>query len=231
MRTKVALLLVAFAFLLASVANGNAQQNPPAGGAGGGRGGAQAGGGGQAPGGPGPGGPAPAGGGRGPQPPPFAVASNSMADGSFLAAKYTCTAGAEAVSPQLRWMNAPRDTISFVVITHDMEPRPRKGVDDILHWMVWNIPATATQLPEAVASNTQQLPDGSTQTNGNPGQGGNSGYRPPCPPAGPSHHYAFELYAVDQKLDLPPTATRADVMKAIDGHISAHAALIVPYHQ
>ena len=51
------------------------------------------------------------------------------------------------------------------------------------------------------------------------------------PPAGPSHHYAFELYAVDQKLDLPLTATRADVMKALDGHISAHAALIVPYHQ
>ena len=43
--------------------------------------------------------------------------------------------------------------------------------------------------------------------------------------------YGAELYAIDQKLDLPPTATRADVMKAIDGHISAHAALIVPYHQ
>ena len=216
MRTKVALVLLAFAFLLASVANGNAQQNPPAGGAAG----APAGG--QAPAG---------GGGRGPQPPPFAVMSNSMADGSFLAVKYTCTAGAQAVSPQLRWVNPPRDTISFVLITHDMEPRPRKGVDDILHWMVWNIPASASQLPEAVANNTQQLPDGSLQTNGNPGQGGIAGYRPPCPPAGPSHHYAFELYAVDQKLDLPPTATRGDVMKALDGHISAHAALIVPYHQ
>jgi Raf kinase inhibitor-like YbhB/YbcL family protein len=216
MRTKVAFVLLAFAFLLASVANGNAQQNPPAGGAAG----APAGG--QAPAG---------GGGRGPQPPPFAVMSSSMADGSFLAAKYTCTEGARAVSPQLRWVNPPRDTISFVLITHDMEPRPRKGVDDILHWMVWNIPASASQLPEAVANNTQQLPDGSLQTNGNPGQGGIAGYRPPCPPAGPSHHYAFELYAVDQKLDLPLTATRADVMKALDGHISAHAALIVPYHQ
>jgi Raf kinase inhibitor-like YbhB/YbcL family protein len=215
MRTKVAFVLLAFAFLLASVANGNAQQNPPAGGA-------AAPAGGQAPAG---------GGGRGPQPPPFAVMSSSMADGSFLAVKYTCTEGARAVSPQLRWVNPPRDTISFVVITHDMEPRPRKGVDDILHWMVWNIPASASQLPEAVANTTQQLPDGSLQTNGNPGQGGIAGYRPPCPPAGPSHHYAFELYAVDQKLDLPLTATRADVMKAMDGHISAHAALIVPYHQ
>ena len=167
---------------------------------------------------------------RGQQPPPFTVMSTSMTDGSFLAVKYTCTAGPAAVSPDLHWMNAPRDTAGFVVIAHDMEPRPRKGFDDILHWMVWNIPATATQIPEAVPSDAQQLPDGSLQTNGNPGQG-NAGYRPPCPPAGPSHHYAFEVFAVDQKLALPATATRADVLKAMDGHIVAHAALVVPYHQ
>jgi Raf kinase inhibitor-like YbhB/YbcL family protein len=157
--------------------------------------------------------------------------SNAMTDGSFLAVRYTCTAGQAAVSPDLHWMNAPRDTTGFVLIVHDMEPRPRKGVDDILHWIVWNIAPTATQLPEAIPNNTQQLPEGSVQTNGNPGQGGNVGYGPPCPPAGPSHHYAFEVFAVDQRLDLPETATRADVLKAIDGHILAHAALIAPYHQ
>jgi Raf kinase inhibitor-like YbhB/YbcL family protein len=216
MRTKVLLLLTTFACLLASVASGRAQQNPPAGG------------GGQ----PGPGGQGSGqGAGRGQQPPAFAMMSSSMADGSFLAVKYTCTAGPAAVSPDLHWMNAPRDTASFVLIAHDMEPRPRKGVDDILHWMVWNIAPSATQIPEAIPNNAQQLPDGSLQTNGNPGQGGIAGYRPPCPPAGPSHHYAFELFAVDQKLDLPETATRADVLKALDGHILAHAALIVPYHQ
>jgi Raf kinase inhibitor-like YbhB/YbcL family protein len=222
MRTqKVVLLLMSFAFLLAGVANGMAQQNPPAGGNAPARG-AQPAGGGQAP------GPAA---GRAPQPPAFAMMSTSMADGSFLAVKYTCTAGPAAASPDLHWMNAPRDTASFVLIAHDMEPRPRKGVDDILHWMVWNIAPSATQLPEAIPNNSQQLPDGSLQTNGNPGQGGIAGYRPPCPPAGPSHHYAFELFAVDQKLDLPETASRADVLKAMDGHILAHAALIVPYHQ
>jgi Raf kinase inhibitor-like YbhB/YbcL family protein len=157
--------------------------------------------------------------------------STSMADGSFLAVKYTCTAGPAAVSPDLHWTNPPRDTRSYVLIVHDMEPRPRKGLDDILHWMVWNIAPSATQIPEAIPGDTPQLPDGSMQTNGNPGQGGNMGYRPPCPPAGPSHHYAFELFAVDQKLDVPGTATRADIMKGMDGHILAHAALIVPYHQ
>jgi Raf kinase inhibitor-like YbhB/YbcL family protein len=230
MRTKISLLLMASGFLLIGVAMALAQQNPvPAGNAPGTRPGQPAGGP-QGPGGPGPGGPGAGGPGRA-QPPPFAMMSTSMADGSFLAVKYTCTAGPTAVSPDLHWMNAPRDTASFVLIAHDMEPRPRKGLDDILHWMVWNIPATATQIPEAVSSGTQQLPDGSMQTNGNPGQGGNTGYRPPCPPAGPSHHYAFELFAVDQKLDLPGAATRADVLKAMDGHILAHAALITPYHQ
>jgi Raf kinase inhibitor-like YbhB/YbcL family protein len=230
MRTKISLLLMASGFLLIGVAMALAQQNPvPAGNAPGARPGQPAGGP-QGPGGPGPGGPGAGGPGRA-QPPPFAMMSTSMADGSFLAVKYTCTAGPTAVSPDLHWMNAPRDTASFVLIVHDMEPRPRKGLDDILHWMVWNIPATATQIPEAVSSGTQQLPDGSMQTNGNPGQGGNTGYRPPCPPAGPSHHYAFELFAVDQKLDLPGAATRADVLKAMDGHILAHAALITPYHQ
>lgn len=226
MGNKLTVLLATSAFLLAGSALANAQQNPPAGGNAPARAG-QAGAGGQgATGGQG------AGGGGVRQPPPaFAMMSTSMADGSFLALKYTCAAGPAAVSPDLRWINAPRDTASFVLIAHDMEPRPRKGVDDILHWMVWNIPATATQIPEAVPGNTQQLPDGSLQTNGNPGQGGNLGYRPPCPPAGPSHHYAFELFALDRRLDLPESASRADLLKAIDGHILAHAALIVPYHQ
>jgi len=230
MRTKINLLLMASGFLLLGVAMALAQQNPaPAGNAPGARPGQPAGGP-QGPGGPGQGGPGAGGPGR-VQPPAFAMMSTSMADGSFLAVKYTCTAGPAAVSPDLHWMNAPRDTASFVLIVHDMEPRPRKALDDILHWMVWNIPPTATQIPEAVPSNAQQLPDGSMQTNGNPGQGGNSGYRPPCPPAGPSHHYAFELFAIDQKLALPENATRADVLKAMDGHILAHAALIAPYHQ
>ncbi len=144
MRTKVSLLLMALVFLLAGAIGGVAQQNPA--------GPAQPAAGGQGAGG--------QGGGRGQQPPPFAMMSTSMADGSFLAVKYTCTAGPAAVSPDLHWMNAPRDTAGFVLIVHDMEPRPRKGVDDILHWMVWNISPSATQIPEAIPGDTPQLPDG-----------------------------------------------------------------------
>lgn len=180
---------------------------------------------------PGPGGPGGPGGG-GP-PPPLRLMSGDVTDGTQLAAKFTCAAGADAMSPGLRWVQAPRETASFVLIVHDMEPRPRKGNDDILHWMVWNLPATANQLPQGIPSNIAELPDGSYQTNGNPGQGGITGYRPPCPPPNVPvpHHYAFELFALDTKLNLPPPATRADVMKAMDGHISAHASIVAPYNR
>jgi hypothetical protein len=102
MRTKVVLLVTTLVFLLASVATGFAQQNPPAQAGGGGRGG-QAGGGGQG-----------AGGGRGGQaPPPFAIMSPSITDGTALAVKYSCAAGPAAISPEIRWANPPRDAQQY----------------------------------------------------------------------------------------------------------------------
>jgi hypothetical protein len=114
-----------------------------------------------------------------------------------------------------------------------MEPRPQKKLDDILHWMVFDMPGSANSLPQGVPSNTTDLPDGSHQTNGNPGNGGILGYRPPCPPPNVPvlHHYAFEIFALDNKLNLPATATRADVMSAMDGHIMAHASIVVPFNR
>jgi Raf kinase inhibitor-like YbhB/YbcL family protein len=174
-----------------------------------------------------------AGGRGGAPPPPFRIMSPDMVDGSLLPQQFTCAAGTEAVSPPLQWVNAPRGTVSFALIVHDMEPRPQKKLDDILHWMVWNIPATATRFPQGVPSNTADLPDGSHQTNGNPGQGGITGYRPPCPPQNVPlpHHYAFDMFALDTKVDLPETATRADVMKVMDGHILGHDSLVVPFNR
>ena len=166
-------------------------------------------------------------------PPPFRIMSPDLVDGSLLPQQFTCAAGTEAVSPPLQWMNAPRGTVSFALIVHDMEPRPQKKLDDILHWMVWNIPATATKFPQGIPSNTADLPDGSHQANGNPGQGGITGYLPPCPPQNVPlpHHYAFDMFALDTKVDLPETATRADLMKVMDGHILGHASLVVPFNR
>lgn len=195
-------------------------------------------------------------GGRGGAPPaPLRLMSPDLTDGSKLADKLACAAGNEAVSPALRWSQPTRDSVTLVLIVHDMEGHPRKGTDDILHWMVWNIPSTATGLPEGISTANYELPDGSYQTNGfvaqTPaaagarggagGQGGqaapaqppNFGYRAPCPPQNVpvAHHYAFELFALDTRLDLPASATRADVMKAMDGHVTGHASIVVPYNR
>jgi len=181
--------------------------------------------------------------------------SPDLTDGSKLADKFGCAAGNDAVSPALQWTQPTRDSVTLVLILHDMEGHPRKGVDDILHWMVWNIPSTATGLPQGISTANYELPDGSNQTNGfvaqapaaaggrggaeapggqaAPAQPPNFGYRAPCPPQNVpvAHHYAFELFALDTKLDLPATATRADVMKAMDGHVTGHASLVVPYNR
>jgi Raf kinase inhibitor-like YbhB/YbcL family protein len=175
------------------------------------------------------------------------LTSTDINDGTKLPDKFSCAAGNDAVSPQIAWTQPSRDTVTFVLILHDMEGHPRKGVDDILHWMVWNIPSTASGLPEGISPANYELPDGSYQTNGfvgQPpagGQGGqaaqapapNFGYRPPCPPqnVAVAHHYAFELFGLDKRLDLPLSATRADVIKAMDGHITAHASLVVPFNR
>jgi Raf kinase inhibitor-like YbhB/YbcL family protein len=166
-------------------------------------------------------------------PPPMRLMSADIADGKQLPGKFTCSAGNDAISPGLQWVQPPRGTMSFALIVHDMEPRPRKGVDDILHWMVWNMPAIASALPAGVSPASGDLPDGSHQTNGFAGQGGNLGYRPPCPPQDVpvAHHYAFELFALDQMMDLPEKATRADLMKAMDGHIAGHASLVAPFNR
>lgn len=171
--------------------------------------------------------------GRPPAGPPrqMRLTSTAFKEGATIPVKFTCANKPAGVTPLLEWTDVPRGTSSFTLIVHDLEPRPRKGVDDILHWMVWNMPGSAVKLPENVPIETAELPDGSHQSNGNPGDGGNFGYRGPCAPVGIPHHYSYDLFALDQKLDLPAKATRADVLKAMDGHIVGHAVLIGLYNQ
>lgn len=107
---------------------------------------------------------APAAGGRTPAPPPMKLSSTGFTDGSTLPAQYTCDSKTAAVSPELQWTDVPPGTVSFVLITHDMEPRGNKGLDDSLHWILWNIPGTTMQLPEGASAATIDLPDGSHQS-------------------------------------------------------------------
>jgi Raf kinase inhibitor-like YbhB/YbcL family protein len=128
----------------------------------------------------------------------------------------------EGTSPEITWANVPAGTQSFVLNMHDMDVTRNKTTDDQAHWVVWNIPAAATGLSEGVPKGAQ-LTDGSYQISAT-GQM----YRGPGAPAnGPPHHYVFEIFALDTKLDVKPTAdafeTRTNVMKAIQGHILAKA--------
>ena len=145
-------------------------------------------------------------------------------DGGVIPAKYT-QAG-EEISPALSWSNAPEDAASFVLIVHDLEAAAGNGTDDILHWMLWNIPASATSLPEGVPRGSQ-LPDGTRQISAT-----GPNYRGPGAPAsGPVHHYVFELFALDTMLDVPavgasPPQTRAAVAAAMAGHVRGKVSYI-----
>jgi Raf kinase inhibitor-like YbhB/YbcL family protein len=155
---------------------------------------------------------------------PMRLMSNSFIDGGLIPVKYT-QAGEQA-SPQLAWANAPMGTQSFVLHMHDMEGARNKTSEDQLHWLVWNIPAETRALPEGVPMG--DLKDGSHQTSAT----GNGVYRGPGAPAnGPYHHYVFEIFALDTKIDVPanptdPFDTRAKVLAAIQGHILGKAVYL-----
>ncbi len=143
-----------------------------------------------------------------PTPAGLRLTSPAFAAGQRIPAVYTCL-GEDRIPP-LRWEGAPPDTASFVLIMDD--PDAPGGVWD--HWVVYDIPATVTAIPE-----------------GGPAPGiegvnswGIAGYGGPCPPPGPEHRYRFVLYALDiPSLGLGPAATKAEVLAALEGHVLAQA--------
>jgi Raf kinase inhibitor-like YbhB/YbcL family protein len=164
--------------------------------------------------------------GRGPAGPGLTLIAPAFADGGEIPKKFT-QADANPVSPKLEWTNVPANTVTFVLLLHDPDVALQRKVDDALHWLVFNIPGTAHELPEGVPANTQ-LADGTVQAKNRRGGVGYMG--PGAPALGPQHHYTFELFALDTKLNLGPDATRADVLKAIDGHILGKGVLIGRFH-
>ncbi len=146
------------------------------------------------------------------------------ASGAEIPPKYTQAGG--DVSPALSWDNPPETVVSFALIVHDVSAAAGQGTDDVLHWMVWNIPAAARSLAEGVPQGSQ-MADGSRQISVT-----GPAYRGPGAPAsGPPHVYLFELYALDSMIDVPALGpvgasvpqTRAAVMAAMATHVRGKA--------
>ena len=165
----------------------------------------------------------------GPPPPPMKLTSPAFTDSSAIPVENTCSGQPAGVSPELQWTDAPKAAATFALILHDMEPlREKQSREDIVHWIVWNIPGSAHQLPKAIDPATRQLADGTRQGKNVRGAIGFTG---PCAPPPINHHYVFELYALDQSLTLEAGAMRADLLKAMDGHIVGHAVLVGLFHK
>ncbi len=169
----------------------------------------------------GPPGGAPKGGGA-PKAPGMALTSPDFQDGGVIPPEYTQQGGAAVKSPRLDWTNVPPNTASFVLIMHDPDNALNKGTDDVLHWIVINIPGTARSLRQGMPLDAK-LPDGTMQLKGIR----SVGYMGPGNGAiNPYHHYTLELYALDSTLALGPDASRADVMAAMHGHTTGKAVLV-----
>jgi Raf kinase inhibitor-like YbhB/YbcL family protein len=156
----------------------------------------------------------------GPPRKPMVMTLTAFADGSDIPAKYT-QAGDET-SPGITWTDTPAGTVTFLLSVHDMEGSRNRTTDDTIQWLVWNIPGAETGIPEGIPKGTQ-LRNGAYQISG-----AGAVYRGPgAPAAGPRHHYAFELFALDTKVDVQPGTdpyeTRTNALKAIQGHILGKA--------
>lgn len=137
---------------------------------------------------------------------------------STIPRKYTCDG--DDLSPPLNWEGSPNGTVSYVLIMDD----PDAPIGVFTHWVLYNIPADLTSLPEGV-------PKGKETPYGYQGKNdfGNYGYGGPCPPKGKPHRYFFKLYALNTTLDLPPGAKKSDVERAMKNHVIGETQLVGLY--
>lgn len=147
------------------------------------------------------------------------LTSTAFAYGEAIPVQYTCD-GANS-SPPLAWRNVPAGAKSLALICDDPDAPGRTWV----HWVIYNLSPTQSELPEGVAAQETVL-DGAVQ-------GINDfkkiGYGGPCPPKGGPHRYFFKLYTLDTKLALGPRATKQQALQAMEGHIVAQAELMGTY--
>jgi len=149
---------------------------------------------------------------------PLQVISTAFTFDQTVPPKYTCDG--ENVSPPLAWTGVPDEAEALAVIVED----PDSPSGDFTHWLVYDLPANETGLPEGIARQREIYGHGR--------QGKNdfkqTGYGGPCPPKG-SHRYVFRVFAYDSPLNLEPGATKEELLDALDGHVLAEGSLTGRY--
>jgi Raf kinase inhibitor-like YbhB/YbcL family protein len=162
------------------------------------------------------------------QPSPMTLTSPAFKHNAPLPAAFT--GYGDFKSPPLAWSNAPKGTREFVLTLEDPDvPLERFSV----HWLLWDIPATVTSLPEMAADRaTRDHPAPLKGTTRGLNALKNKGYLPPRPFAGSGvHHYTFTLYAVDIDVTLPEGAPKQDLLAAIKGHVLGQATIVATLEQ
>jgi Raf kinase inhibitor-like YbhB/YbcL family protein len=148
------------------------------------------------------------------------VTSTAFGEGELIPKKHT--GDGPDVSPPLAWQGIPDGTKSIALICDDPDAPKATWV----HWVIYNLPATASGLPEGVPKG-RTLADGSRQGTNDSKR---SGYNGPYPPSG-VHRYYFKVYALDVALTDPPGITKAQLLKAMEGHIIGQGQLMGKYQR
>ncbi len=152
------------------------------------------------------------------------LTSQSFENKKDMAKKFTCDG--EDISPALEWSDVPEETKSFALIVDDPDaPDPANPKMTWVHWILYNIPAAVSSLPENVK--VVDLPEGTLQ---GLNDWKKTGYGGPCPPIG-KHRYFHKLYALDIILPDLKHPTKAELEKAMEGHILNQAELIGLYQR
>ena len=152
------------------------------------------------------------------------ITSSAFQAGGAIPAAFTCEG--QDVSPPLAWSGAPSNTQSYALIVDDPDaPDPAKPQRVYVHWVVYNMPVDATSLSENASKSG--MPKGALQGKNDWGK---AEYGGPCPPIG-RHRYFFKLYALDTKLTGLSSPTKADLERAMKGHIVASGEIIGTYQK
>ncbi len=146
------------------------------------------------------------------------VVSVAFKEGQPIPRQYTCDG--VNISPPLEWSGVPKTARTIAIIADD----PDAPSGTWVHWVLYNLPAENIGFVENLPA-TENLKAGGFQGKNDFGK---IGYGGPCPPSG-SHRYVFKVYAVDAELTLKAGATKAEVEKAMEGHVTAQGQLIWTY--